>query len=275
MVRPESQRAESIALRVANLLSSRGYQPCVDVETASSYPSLRSLGAFKLEEAPPPSKVIVIGGDGTLLRASVRGGDNDVLFLAVRAGKRGFLMDVDESVLDKRLQQFLEGDYELVLHSRLRAELHGKKLPCALNDVVFFTSEGSMVKMEVLLNSGRVMSIDGDGLVISTTTGSTAYSLNAGGPIIDPRLDVIVLTPLNAVQLFLRSVVLPLSSKLRVRLRDDSGPAYLVIDGQVKYRVEGGDEVSVYPCEKPLKVARFGWWDDYYERLFERLFSYW
>lgn len=279
VARPSSSIAEGLALKVVETLRQLGVEPLVEAETAAAYSNtLGKLGTFSIER-DPPHKVIVIGGDGTLLRAAIRSGNNEVIFLAVRAGKRGFLLDVDESVLSERIRDFINDNYELVLHQRIKAFVNGNPLPCVVNDVVIFTSEGSMVRLDVYHDEGelreRVMGVDGDGLIISTTTGSTAYSLNAGGPIVDPRLDVIIITPLNPVQLFLRPVVMSRSTRLSITMRDDSGPAYLVLDGQIKVNLRPGDKVNIYPCEVPLKVARFEWWSNYYERLFARLLSYW
>jgi len=275
VVRPSSDVAERIALEVIQLVKEAGWEPLIEVESAEAYPGrLGGLRTFSLDR-DPPDRVIVIGGDGTLLRAAIKAGDNDVVFMAVRAGKRGFLLDVDETELGKRIPEFLRGEFEIVEHQRIRAEIEGAVTPCALNDIVVFTAEGQMVRLDVMTRGERVMGLDGDGLVISTTTGSTAYSLNAGGPIIDPRLDVIVLTPLNPVQLYLRPVVMSRSERLTIRLREDSGAAYLVIDGQVKHPLRPGALVSVGPCPRPLRVARFNWWANYYERLFARLLSYW
>jgi len=275
VVRPSSDVAERIAIKVVQLVKEAGWEPLIEVESAEAYPGrLGGLRAFSLDR-DPPDRVIVIGGDGTLLRAAIKAGDNDVVFMAVRAGKRGFLLDVDETELGKRIPEFLRGEFEIVEHQRIRAEVEGAVTPCALNDIVVFTAEGQMVRLDVMTRGERVMGLDGDGLVISTTTGSTAYGLNAGGPIIDPRLDVIVLTPLNPVQLYLRPVVMSRSERLTIRLREDSGAAYIVIDGQVKHPLRPGALVSVGPCPRPLRVARFNWWANYYERLFARLLSYW
>jgi len=275
VVRPSSDVAERIALEVIQRVKEAGWEPLIEVESAEAYPGrLGGLRTFSLDR-DPPDRVIVIGGDGTLLRAAIKAGDNDVVFMAVRAGKRGFLLDVDETELGKRIPEFLRGEFKIVEHQRIRAEVEGAVTPCALNDIVVFTAEGQMVRLDVMTRGERVMGLDGDGLVISTTTGSTAYSLNAGGPIIDPRLDVIVLTPLNPVQLYLRPVVMSRSERLTIRLREDSGAAYLVIDGQVKHPLRPGALVSVGPCPRPLRVARFNWWANYYERLFTRLLSYW
>ncbi len=275
VVRPASQTAERLALEAVKCVREKGWEPLIEVETAQSYPQAFSgLRTFDLGK-DPPSKVIVIGGDGTLLRAAIKVENRDVTFMAVRAGKRGFLLDVDETELGQRVVDFLDGRYEVVEHQRVVAEHDGKTLPCALNDIVIFTSEGQMVRLDVYSGRERVMGLDGDGIVISTTTGSTAYSLNAGGPIVDPRLDVIIVTPLNPVQLFLRPVVMSRRSRLLVRLRQDSGPAYIVIDGQFKLPVTAGHEFAVAPCPTPLRVARFNWWANYYERLYARLLSYW
>jgi len=275
VVRPSSDVAERIALEVIQRVKEAGWEPLIEVESAEAYPrSLGGLRTFSLDRNPP-GKVIVIGGDGTLLRTAIKAGDNDLVFMAVRAGKRGFLLDVDEMELSKRIPEFLRGEFEIVEHQRIRAEVEGATTPCALNDIVVFTAEGQMVRLNVMIRGERVMGLDGDGLVISTTTGSTAYSLNAGGPIIDPRLDVIVLTPLNPVQLYLRPVVMSRSEQLTISLKEDSSAAYLVIDGQIKYPLRPGASVSVGPCPRPLRVARFNWWANYYERLFARLLSYW
>jgi len=104
--------------------------------------------------------------------------------------------------------------------------------------------------------------------------GSTAYSLSAGGPIIDPSLQVIVLTPLNPVQRYLRPIVLPLNARLEVEVRQDSNPLWLVLDGQVHLRLEPGQVVGVEACRVPARIARFKWWENFYERLYTRVFSY-
>ncbi|MGC9209857.1 MAG: NAD(+)/NADH kinase [Acidilobus sp.] len=277
VARPSSSVAERLAVEAVRYVVEAGWRPLVEVETLNAYPeTFRGIATFSLDR-DPPRKVIVIGGDGTLLRAAIKAGDHDVTFMAVRAGKRGFLLDVDETELRPRIADFLNDKYQVVEHQRIQASVAGRALPCALNDVVIFTAEGQMVRADVYLepNDERLLGLDGDGLVVSTTTGSTAYSLNAGGPIVDPRLDVIIITPLNPVQLYLRPIVLSRSSRLRVRLREDSGLAYLVIDGQVREPVRPTAVISISPCPRPLKVARFNWWANYYERLYARLLSYW
>lgn len=275
IARPGSDISKRIAVRTIEILKNLGAEPLVERETKHAYPDLEAPGVFDVER-DPPAKIVVIGGDGTLLRAALRLGDKDALIMAVRAGKRGFLLDIDESTLEERLRDFVEGRLTVVEHQRVRPLLNETPLPCVLNDVVIFTAEGSMVRADVYSIDGeRIMGVDGDGIVISTTTGSTAYSLNAGGPIIDPLLDVVVVTPLNPVQLFLRPVVIGRSRGVRVRVRADSGSSLLILDGQVKYPLRPNDEVKVVPCPKPLRVARYQWWSGYYDRLFARLLSYW
>ncbi|MGC9071580.1 MAG: NAD(+)/NADH kinase [Acidilobus sp.] len=275
VARPSSPVAERLVIEAMNYVREAGWKPLVEVETAEAYPgAFKGAETFSLDRNPPP-KVIVVGGDGTLLRAAIKSNEHEITFMAVRAGKRGFLLDVDETELRQRVYDFLSDRYQLVEHQRVVPSVRGRDLPCALNDVVVFTAEGQMVRVDVYSEKERLMGLDGDGLVVSTTTGSTAYSLNAGGPIVDPRLDVIVITPLNPVQLYLRSIVTSRGSHIHVRLREDSGLAYLVIDGQVREPLRPGDVVSVGPCPRPLRVARFNWWVNYYERLYARLLSYW
>ena len=275
IARPGSDVSKRIAVKAVQVLKGLGVEPLLERETKYAYPDIEAPGVFDLER-DPPGKIVVIGGDGTLLRTALRLGDKDSLIMAVRAGKRGFLLDIDESMLEERLRDFVEGKLMVVEHQRVRPLLNETPLPCVLNDVVVFTAEGTMVRVDVYSMDGeRIMGVDGDGIVISTTTGSTAYSLNAGGPIIDPLLDVIVVTPLNPVQLFLRSVVISRGRGVRVRVRADSGSSLLILDGQLRYPLKPNDEVKVVPCPKPLRVARYQWWSGYYDRLFARLLSYW
>ncbi len=276
VARPQSQISKKLLQRAVTTIRSIGFRVLIERETLEAYPDVSGDDVFSLE-SNPPSRIVVIGGDGTLLRVGLRLGarSGDVVLMAVRAGKRGFLMDVGPEELEPALRDFVEGRLQVISHSRLRSSLRGEQLPCVLNDVVVFTREGTLVRLDVYQGSERVMGVDGDGIIVSTTTGSTAYSLNAGGPIIDPKLDVMILTPLNPVQLFLRSVVLSSNEEINLRLRPDSGPALLILDGQLKYLVEAGDTISIGQCKEPLRVARRYWWSGYYERLYARLLSYW
>ncbi|MDP8003362.1 MAG: NAD(+)/NADH kinase [Caldisphaera sp.] len=274
VVKPNSNKAEKIAEKVIDLLKNQGINPLIEYETKQSYKSFSSYEEFKMENNPP-EKIIVIGGDGTLLRAVIRIKNNNSIFMSIRAGKRGFLLDVEEYEIENRVLDFIENRYALVEYPRLLPIFNQEEGSCAMNDIVIFTADGSLVKLIVNYENNKIYSIDGDGVVISTTIGSTAYSLSAGGPIIDPRLNAIVIAPLNPVQLHIRPVVLPYNGLITIESKEDSGSYYINIDGQEKIHGKSKSLLQVKPCKYVAKIARFNWWDNYYERLFNRLLTYW
>ena len=274
VVKPGSALAEEAALRVIKTLEELGVSVMVDSDSKIAYKSLSKYQSFDLERSAP-RKLIVVGGDGTLLRTLMKLDGQDSIVMCVRAGKRGFLLDVEQYEIEDRVRDFVEGRYRLVEYPRIRIIVGGSPSKCVLNDVVFIAKMAKMVKLYVYARGERIMSVDGDGLVIATTVGSTAYSLSAGGPIIDPLLNVIVLTPLNAVQLHLRPIVLPYGLDIDVEVAPTSNNLYVSLDGQELIELGPGSVVSVRACEKGVKIARFRWWEGYYERLYTRLLTYW
>ncbi len=272
VVKPGSAKAEHIALRAIRALERRGVKPLVEEESRRSYESLRNYEAFRLED--PPGRIVVIGGDGTLLRAVMFLGRPDTVIMAVRAGKRGFLLDVEPYEVEEKIEDFLDGNYVLYEYTRLSVKHPREANACVLNDAVFIAQKSKLVSLSVDVDGVRAMNIDGDGVIVSTTVGSTAYSLSAGGPIVDPRLEVIILTPLNPVQLHLRPIVTRPDSKIQVVISQSSNPLHLSLDGQLVYDVMPGDMVTIEKCPSPARIARFKWWESHFERLYTRIFSY-
>lgn len=278
IVKPGSGLAEDAAIRVVRRLEDRGVDVLVDEDAARSYARFRKYQTFRVDR-DPPGRVIVIGGDGTLLRTAMRlSRPESTIIMAVRAGKRGFLLDVEQYEIEDRVDDFIEGKYKVIEYPRIKPMLSSSQsepLPCALNDIVLITKMAKLVNLTVYVEGERVYNVDGDGLVVSTTAGSTAYSLSAGGPIVDPRLDVHLITPLNPVQLHLRPIVVPPTYTIEVEIRPYSSPLYLSIDGQHIEEPRPGSVVRVERCDKPVKIARFRYWEGYYERLLTRLLMYW
>lgn len=272
VVKPDSALAEQVAIRASRALAELGADVLVEEDSWRTYGSLQDFDVFSLDN--PPEKMIVIGGDGTLLRTLMRMKDPEkTVVMAVRAGKRGFLLDVESYEVEERVEDFVNDEYKVHVYPRLEVN-HPSGSRCVLNDAVLVMDNAKLVRLAVYSGGERIMGIDGDGLVVSTTVGSTAYSLSAGGPIIDPSLQVIVLTPLNPVQLYLRPVVLPLNATIDLEVKSNSNPLYLVLDGQESARLYPGDTVRVSLCGSRVKLARFKWWENYYERLYTRVFSY-
>jgi NAD+ kinase len=272
VVKLGSAIAEETAVRVTRTLEAHGVR--VLVEEAVDYESLSMYPKFSLR-GEVPEKLIVVGGDGTLLRTLLRLQGETPIIMGVRAGKRGFLLDVERYEVEDRVKDFIRGEYKIVVYPRYAVYANGEKLACILNDVAVVSKMAKLVRLNVSIDGYPAMRVDGDGVVVSSTVGSTAYSLSAGGPIVDPRLDVLIVTPLNPVQLHLRPLVIPSSSRVEVSVTPQSNEAYLNLDGQIVRELRPGSLVAVTPCESKVRMARFRWWDNFYERLYTRLLQYW
>lgn len=264
--------AEETALRVVKVLESHGVK--VLVEESVNYESFSRYPRFSLSDYVP-DRLIVVGGDGTLLRTLLRLQRETPIIMGVRAGKRGFLLDVERYEVEDRVRDFIRGEYRVFTYPRFTVYANGERIACILNDVAVVSKMAKLVRVTVSIDGYPAMRIDGDGVVIATTIGSTAYSLSAGGPIVDPRLDVLVVTPLNPVQLHLRPIVIPSSSRVEVSVTPQSNEAYLNLDGQIVKELHPGSLVTVTRCESGVKIARFRWWENFYERVYTRLLAYW
>ncbi len=210
----------------------------------------------------PVDVVIVIGGDGTLLRTLHRLGDSQVPIMTIRMGRRGFLLDVPPFEALDKLRSLVEGKFEVVSYTRLRATLMdtGIVLPPALNDVVVQSwgpSKTKVTRLVVYVDEDILYSVDGDGIIVATPIGSSAYALAAGGPVVDTDLDAIVVVPLAAMQFNAKPVVLSCSRKIIVRIAGGSGPAACVVDGQSIELLRPGDRVLIERAPTPAKIIRF------------------
>lgn len=273
VVKRGSSIAQEIAGIVARELEEKGVKVLVDSSVEDDV--LEGYRRFDVSHDPPEA-VVVVGGDGTLLRTFIRLGERESpLFMTVKAGKKGFLLDVERYEVRERIADLVEGRFKEVVYPRFRVYLDGEAKACMFNDTVVTANNAKVARIHVLVDGEFAMNVDGDGVVVSTTAGSTAYSLSAGGPVVDPRLEVLVLTPLNPVQLFLRSIVVPQNSRITLEASVYSNPLILNVDGQNIYELSPGGIVDIESCRSPVRIARFRWWEGYYERLYTRLLAYW
>ncbi len=206
----------------------------------------------------------VLGGDGTILSAAVPAAEAGVPILGINLGNIGFMSGFDASD-EAALETVLEGGYvtdERALLS-VRAERGVGEFfrAAALNDAVISAGElGRMVRVEISCGGSRVAVLRGDGVIAATPTGSTAYSLSAGGPIIDPRSDCMVLTPVCAHTPYARPIVLPLCSEVRLKAPES---AVLTVDGRTGTRLEAGDSVLIGKYAKKTTLIRLQNYDFY------------
>lgn len=214
----------------------------------------------------PVDLVVALGGDGTFLRASRLVVGTDTPVLGVNLGRLGFLTAIPDADLEGGLDRVASGEAVLEHRFRLRAaiETNGEITSdnfYALNDIVVHTTGAARVT-PLTLSVGRkphieeVGSFSADGVIVSTPTGSTAYSMSAGGPIIVPGVEAIVVTPICPHSLAVRPLVLSSTQTIRVGSLDAEGDHQLTVDGQVVYSMEPGQRVVVAREERPLALVR-------------------
>ena len=207
--------------------------------------------------------VLVLGGDGTLLavaKATAEAG-LDIPLLAVNFGSLGFLTEITRPEIYASLDAVLNGrashDQRMMLRA-VATRASGNATHLALNDVVFTrTALSRMIELEVSVGDQFVTSVKADGLIVASPTGSTAYNLAAGGPIIHPAMDALVLTPIAPHTLTNRPIVIPAEREVRVKSTGtNAGNVYVTLDGQTGFEMADGDEVAITRAERPLRLVR-------------------
>jgi NAD+ kinase len=206
--------------------------------------------------------LIVLGGDGTFLRAARALAIFDVPVLGVNSGRVGFLSKIDPQALESTLGELVRDEYKIEARMMLEASLIRAAHPdsaaasgkfAALNDAAIVRgAEARVMRMEVRVDDSHLATYVADGIVVATPTGSTAYSFSAGGPILDPTARNLVVTPVAAYLASVRSVVVSPSHTVRIAIVD--GPDGIVsIDGRDDYPIEAGDSVEIRALERPMR----------------------
>jgi NAD+ kinase len=203
--------------------------------------------------------LVALGGDGTVLRAMRLADGNAVPVLGVNLGKLGFLAEVDAVDLAAALTAISEHGYALEGRSALDASIDGQRFT-AFNDVVVVRVPGSgNAHIELAVQGHPFVSYAADAVIVATPTGSTAYNFSAGGPIVDPLMDAIVVTPSAPHSVFNRSIMVePSQCILSLRLLESSGPLAVEIDGRVTTHIAPGDTVTVTARTDAARVVRLG-----------------
>ncbi|WP_048150202.1 NAD(+) kinase [Palaeococcus ferrophilus] len=256
IARRDREEALKLAYRVYDFLKVSGYEVIVDEETHRHFPH------FGEEDVFPPSQfdvdvIVAIGGDGTILRVEHMT-PRDIPILGINMGTLGFLSEVEPSETFFAINKVLEGDYHIDERMKLRIHVEGERFPDALNEVALLTGiPGKIVHIKYYVDSGLADEIRADGLIISTPTGSTGYSMSAGGPFLDPRLDAVIIAPLAPIALNARPLVVPGTSRVDVRVLTQDRPFILSIDGQFYKSLEPDVEVVVKKSPRKTKFIRF------------------
>lgn len=221
-----------------------------------------------VEQSELPNQVdlaIVLGGDGSLLAMAkaIAESGRDVPILAVNFGSLGFLTEITRPELLDSLETILNNraTHDERMMMRAVASRNGDAFAThmALNDVVFSrTALSRMIELSVSVGDQPVMSIKADGLIVATPTGSTAYNLAAGGPIVHPAMDALVLTPIAPHMLTNRPIVIPTERDVRVKSTGTNAgdEVYVTIDGQTGFGMQRGDDVAIAKSDRPLRLIR-------------------
>ncbi len=221
--------------------------------------------------------VIAIGGDGTMLHASRLARESGTPILGINRGRLGFLADVTPDEMIAGVEQVLHGDYtrdtRMLLKARLITENGKESVAYALNDVVLKRHEtGRMVDFSTRVDGAFVNTHSGDGLIVATPTGSTAYSLSCGGPIITPQLDAVVVVPVCPHTLTDRPIVIPANQSIEVVLLEREGTtASITIDGRPMGRIRPIDRLVISAADQRITLVHPLSYD-FYEILRSKLF---
>ncbi|HEX6279657.1 MAG TPA: NAD(+)/NADH kinase [Pyrinomonadaceae bacterium] len=194
--------------------------------------------------------IVVLGGDGTMISTARMVGDHEVLVLGINYGSLGYLTDFRIEEMTPALEAILRGEYDIDSRVMLHAEhWRGDEMLAngrVLNDVVINKAAlARIIEIEVSLNDQFVNSFRADGLIVSTPTGSTAYNLSAGGPIIYPSMNAVVLTPICPFTLTNRPIVMPDDSVIELKLLNENEGVVLTLDGQIGHTLHSGDCVRI------------------------------
>lgn len=216
--------------------------------------------------------LVTLGGDGTLISVVRRSFKYDVPILGVYAGNLGFLADINIDELDVFVNKLVSGDYRVdkraILEARFKKE-NKELIQYAFNDIVLTRhSVSNMIHIETLVDSKAFNTYYGDGVIVSTPTGSTAYNLSAGGPVLFPLTNVFALTPICPHSLTQRPVVLP--GEFAIEMKTPQERALIIIDGQDKYELELGESLNINLAKKMVKLIHrneFNYFDVLKEKL--------
>lgn len=239
--------AKAQVLEIEEWLKGNGIKTCVMNEEDPDLPSNMDL-------------LLVMGGDGTLLGAARAAAAKEIPLIGVDFGGLGYLCELKFGDTLEALADILNGKYTIeerwMLESVVSVGGENKTtIPC-MNDIVITKKTGRMLRLKVFINDEYFTEFPGDGLIVSSATGSTAYSLSAGGPIVKPGLDVILITPICPHTLFARSIVAEGSDEIRVQLPTGRKDLIITVDGQEEHNAGSGGEVLIRRSKYSLKLAR-------------------
>lgn len=254
-------KVKEVTLELIKLLESTGYRVLLARENAAGL-GREDLGCSNQELVERIEIAIALGGDGTLLSVARLLYPRQTPIFGVNLGHMGFLTEIDDHDIADAVHRLQAGDYYLENRIMVEAELHRegvtKERLVGLNDIVVTKGASSrMLRLEIRIDGHLTAAFAADGLIVSTPTGSTAYSLSAGGPVLEPSLYALIITPICAHSIFARPLIV--GSKARIEIGFISPPkqAMITADGREGVSLQEGDIIRCYTAFQPTKLIRF------------------
>jgi len=206
--------------------------------------------------------VLAVGGDGTVLRALQR---TTARVLGINSGSLGFLTEVTVDEFPDALYRLERKEFTVEERGKIAVTVDGKRLPDCTNEAVLHTAQVAKIRdFEVWSNETLVQKLRADGIIVATPTGSTSYNLSVGGPIVDPRVEALVISAIAPFKPSARATVVPASASVRVKLAKPK-ECLLVLDGQQEVSLKGTEDVRSTGSKERAKLVKFG--DDFYRRI--------
>jgi len=253
VLRPSTPELKNTFLNLKKIFNQYNIDTILEDNSASM---LNISGSNFDEMCSSVDFIVTIGGDGTLLSTVRKSFDYDIPILGVHAGNLGFLADISMNELDEFIQKIIKGEYKVDERAILEASVikDNKEVKMyAFNDIVLTrTRVSNMIHIETSIDSKSFNTYHGDGVIVSTPTGSTAYNLSAGGPILFPMSNVFALTPICPHSLTQRPLVLP--GKFAIEMRTSEERALIIIDGQDVHELGLGESVHIKLAHKTVKL---------------------
>jgi len=267
VVKEGLEEANGLANEIGGYLNSKDIENCIhSIAPEKASEDEKTFCDFEAD------LVLVLAGDGTVLWTASRLPPRKTPILGINFGGTGFLTEIKPEDWKPALERIMKGDYYVEERGRLDVIVNGKVIGSALNEAVLMTSVAvKMLPMEIGVDDELVESIRSDGVIISTPTGSTAYSMSAGGPIVGPGADVFIITSICPFKLDARSIVVPGGSTIKIKLTDPVKKATLVVDGKETAELVHEDEIVLKVSVHKSHFVKLE--KDFYKRVRERLGS--
>lgn len=260
VARSGSEKVLDSLRRVQQLLQRQGVEVLMEDTAHNLLQDYAGPSYTQARMADRCDLVIAVGGDGNILGAARCFAPHGVPILGVNRGRLGFLADISPADIDVSITQVLRGDYTMEEHFLLEGEVSVKgvkQVPCALNEVLIHSAQmPKMLEFDLFVDGTFVYNQHSDGLIVSSPTGSTAYSLSAGGPIMHPSLDAIALVPMFSHSLNSRPLVIPGNSEIKIVVGSHIGTnAKISFDSQLEFEIEPGESLLIRKKKQKLRLV--------------------